>query len=111
MDYCVAINDDIFKVVSFTPSPTLSSGAIKFTVSGAPFGQTATTIIEEYQIRPNDFIVDKIFAESLDEVEKFLVNRLVQPEYTSVFQVPRQNADGQYYTDNQSVTWPKDHGI
>jgi len=108
LDYCVAINDDIFKVVSFTPSPTLSSGAIKFTVSGAPFGQTATTIIEEYQIRPNDFIVDKIFAESLDEVEKFLVNRLVQPEYTSVFQVPRQNADGQYYTDNQSVTWPKD---
>ncbi len=108
LDYCVAINDDIFKVVSFTPSPTLSSGAIKFTVSGAPFGQTATTIIEEYQIRPNDFIVDKIFAESLDEVEKFLVDRLVQPEYTSVFQVPRQNADGQYYTDNQSVTWPKD---
>jgi len=68
LDYCVAINDDIFKVVSFTPSPTLSSGAIKFTVSGAPFGQTATTIIEEYQIRPNDFIVDKIFAESLETI-------------------------------------------
>jgi hypothetical protein len=108
LDYCVALNDDIFKVVSFTPSDTLSSGNVVFTVSGAPFGKSATTFIEEYQIRPNDFIVDKVFAESLDEVEKFLVNRLVQPEYTSVFQVPRQNADGQYYTDNQSVTWPKD---
>ncbi len=32
----------------------------------------------------------------------------MQPEYTSVFQVPQQNADGQYYTNNQSVTWPKD---
>lgn len=108
LDYCVAYNDDIFKIVSFTPSQTLSSGNVTFTVSGAPFGKSATTFIEEYQIRPNDFIVDKVFAESLDEVEKFLVNRLVQPEYTSVFQIPRQNSDGQYYTDNQSVTWPKD---
>ena len=108
LDYCIAYNDDIFKVVSFTPSQTLSFGNITLTVSGAPFGQTATTFVGEYQIRPNDFIVDKVFAESLDEVEKFLVNRLVQPEYTSVFQVPQQNADGQYYTNNQSVTWPKD---
>ena len=108
LDYCVAYNDDIFKVVSFTPSQTLSNGVVLFTVSGSPFGKSATTFVGEYQIRPNDFIVDKVFAESLDEVEKFLVNRLVQPEYTSVFQVPQQNADGQYYTNNQSVTWPKD---
>jgi hypothetical protein len=108
LDYCVAYNDDIFKVVSFTPSQTLSNGVVSFTVSGSPFGKSATTFVGEYQIRPNDFIVDKVFAESLDEVEKFLVNRLVQPEYTSVFQVPQQNADGQYYTNNQSVTWPKD---
>ena len=108
LDYCVAYNEDIFKVVSFTPSQTLSNGVVSFTVSGSPFGKSATTFVGEYQIRPNDFIVDKVFAESLDEVEKFLVNRLVQPEYTSVFQVPQQNADGQYYTNNQSVTWPKD---
>jgi len=108
LDYCVAYNDDIFKVVSFTPSQSLSNGVVSFTVSGSPFGKSATTFVGEYQIRPNDFIVDKVFAESLDEVEKFLVNRLVQPEYTSVFQVPQQNADGQYYTNNQSVTWPKD---
>ncbi len=108
LDYCVSINDDIFKVISFTPSQTLSSGIIKFTVSGAPFGQTATTSIQEYQIRPNDFIVDRIFAESLDEVEKFLMNRLVRPEYTAVFQIPQQTEGGQFYTNNQSVTWPKD---
>jgi hypothetical protein len=108
LDYCVSINDDIFKVVGFTPSQTLSSGVVKFTVSGAPFGTTASTIIEEYQIRPNDFIVDRVFAENLDEVEKFLMNRLVRPEYTANFQVPQQNEAGQFYTNNQSVTWPKD---
>ena len=86
----------------------MSSGILRFVVSGAPFGQTATTSIEEYQIRPNDYVVDRVFAENLDVVEQFLLNRLIRPEYTAVFQVPQQNADGQYYTNNQSITWPKD---
>lgn len=108
LDYCVAINDDIFKVVGFTPSQTLSQGIVKFSVSGAPFGKSASSITDEYQIRPNDFVVDKVFSESLDEVEKFLMNRLIRPEYTASFQIPLQNEAGQFYTSNQSVTWPKD---
>ena len=107
LDYCVSINDDIFKVVSFSPSDTLSSGYIQFYVSGAPFGTTATTINDDYQIRPNDYIVEKIFQESFDEIEQFLLNRLVRPEYTAVFQVPQQNEYGQTYTEYQQVTWPK----
>ena len=108
LDYCVSINDNIYKVVSFQPSETLSSGYIAFYVSGAPFGTTATTIQDDFEIRPNDFVVDRVFAETFDEVEKFLVNRLVRPEYTAVFQVPQQTEDGQYYTSYQQVTWPKD---
>jgi len=108
LDYCVSINDNIYSVVSFNPSPTLSSGYIEFYVSGAPFGTSATTSFEEFQIRPNDFVVDRIFAEDFDEVEKFLLNRLVRPEYTAVFQVPQQNEDGQFYTNYQQVTWPKE---
>jgi hypothetical protein len=108
LDYCISINDNIYSVVSFNPSPTLSSGYIEFFVSGAPFGTTATTSFEEFQIRPNDFVVDRIFAEDFDEVQKFLLNRLVRPEYTAVFQVPQQNQDGQFYTNYQQVTWPKE---
>jgi hypothetical protein len=108
LDYCVSINDNIYNIVSFTPSQNLSTGFIEFYVSGAPFGTTATTIFEEFQIRPNDFVVDRIFAEDFDEVQKFLLNRLVRPEYTAVFQIPKQNEDGQYYTNYQQVTWPKE---
>jgi hypothetical protein len=107
LDYCVSINDDIFKVIGFTPSDTLSSGYIQFYVSGAPFGTTATTITDDFQIRPNDYIVDKTFQESFDEIEQFLLNRLVRPEYTAVFQVPQQNEYGQTYTEYKQVTWPK----
>ena len=107
LDYCISIDDNIFKVLSFQPSETLSSGYIAFYVSGAPFGTSATTSNNDYQVRPNDFVVDRIFSEDFDEVEKFLVNRLVRPEYTAVFQVPQQNEYGQFYTDYQQVTWPK----
>jgi hypothetical protein len=86
----------------------LSTGYLQFYVSGSPFGATATTFNENFQIRPNDFIVDKIFSEDFDEVEKFLLNRLVRPEYTAVFQVPAQTENGEFYTNYQSVTWPKD---
>jgi hypothetical protein len=107
LDYCVSINDNIFNLVGFIPSDTLSSGFIQFFVSGSPFGTTATTITDDFQIRPNDFVVDKTFQESFDEIEQFLLNRLVRPEYTAVFQVPQQNEYGQTYTEYQQVTWPK----
>ena len=108
LDYCISINDNIFKVVSFEPSRTLSEGSIAFYVSGAPFGVTALTSEENYQIRPNDFVVDRVFSENFDEVEKFLLNRLVRPEYTAIFQVPQQAEGGQFYTEYRPVTWPKD---
>jgi hypothetical protein len=108
LDYCISLDDNIFEVLSFQPSTTLSSGYIGFYVSGAPFGISATTYSNNFQVRPNDYIVDKGFAENFDEVEKFLLNRLVRPEYTAVFQVPQENEYGQIYTDYQQVTWPKD---
>lgn len=107
LDYCVSIDDNIYQILAFVPSDTLSSGYLQFYVSGAPFGTTATTINSDFQIRPNDLVVDKVFQESFDEVEKFLVNRLVRPEYTAVFQVPQQNEYGQTYTEYKQVTWPK----
>jgi hypothetical protein len=108
LDYCVSINDNIYQIVSFQPSQTLNSGNISFYVSGSPFGTDSSVFFNDYQIRPNDLIADKIFSENFDEVEKFLLNRLVRPEYTAVFQVPQQNEDGQEYTEYRQVTWPKD---
>jgi hypothetical protein len=116
LDYAIAITNtgntenpyDIYRVVSFRPSETLSSGYIAFFVSGTPFGVSATTSFDNFQIRPNDYIADKVFAEDFDEIEKFILNRLVSPEYTATFQVPAQSDNGEFYTDYQQVTWPKD---
>ena len=107
LDYCVSIDDNIFKIVGFTPSQSLTQGFVEFYVEGYPFGKTGTSFFNDYKIRPNDFIVDKVFTEDLDEVEKFLMNRLVRPEYTAVFQVPQQDEYGQFYTNYEQVTFPK----
>jgi hypothetical protein len=108
LDYAVSINGLEYKIESFQPSDSFFTGYISFYVSGAPFGTTATTITDNFSIRPNDFVVDKIFAEQFDEIENFLLNRLVVPEYTAVFQVPLELDNGQFTVNNQKITWPKD---
>jgi hypothetical protein len=108
LSYCISLNEVEYNLVSFQPSTSLSSGYIGLYVSGAPFGLTATTWYEDFEIRPNTVTVDKVFEEDFDEVEKFLLNRLVTPEYTAMFKVPQQDASGQFYIAEQIVTWPKD---
>jgi hypothetical protein len=108
LNYAISIDGLEYKIESFQPSNSFYNDYISFYVSGAPFGTSATSITTNYVIRPNDFIVDKVFAENFDEIENFLLNRLVIPEYTATFQVPQENDYGQFYIDNQKVTWPKD---
>ena len=96
-----------YPVVGFTPSVSLTSGYIELVVDGDPFDGLTTTEID-LLVRPNNLTVDKVFSEDLDEVEKFLMNRLIQPEYTASFQVPLQNEAGQFYTGYVQATWPKD---
>jgi hypothetical protein len=94
--------------VFFKPSDSLVSGVLDITVGGNPFSgniESTDTLI----IRPNDFYSDKALIEPFDEVEKFLLNRLIVPQYTAVFQTPRQAEDGTTYIDyTNSVTWPLD---
>jgi hypothetical protein len=108
LDYAVNVNGVDYKVESFSPSQSFTAGTMAFYVSGSPFGVTATTWYDDFVVKPNDYITDKVFEEDFDEVEKFLINRLVNPIYTSIFQVPQQNEDGQFYIDNKQITWPKD---
>jgi len=108
LDYAIVVNGVEYKVNSFSPSNTINNGSIAFFVSGTPFGINTTTFDGNYQIRPNDYVVDKVFIETFDEVEQFLVNRLVNPIYTATFQVPTQDFSGQFYVKQQTVTWPLD---
>ena len=106
-NYSLVVNDFPYQVIDFTPSNSLYSGIIKVTVIGNPFSGVSTTT-KSLVIRPNDYYVEKAFSENFDEVEKFLLNRLAQPQYTATFNVPIQTDAGSVDLQNASVTWPKD---
>ena len=106
-NYSLVVDDITYQIIDFTPSESLYSGIIKVIVIGNPFSGVSTTD-KTLVIRPNDYYVEKAFAENFDEVEKFLLNRLAQPQYTAVFNVPVQTDGGPVEVQNATVTWPKD---
>ena len=110
LNYVLDYQGQTYPLIDFTPSTSQSVGNLTIVVSGAPFGSTitATSITNDFLIRPSNYIVDKVFKENFDEVEQFLMNRLIRPEYTASFQVPKQSQTGQFYTSYEQVTFPKD---
>lgn len=103
--YSLYFSGNGYSVLDITPTQTTSTGTLTLKVEGNPFsGQSVT--YDNLIIRPNDYEVNKVFTQELDEVENFLLNREISPIYTAVFQVPKQTEDGRYYTENLSITWP-----
>ena len=103
--YSLYFNGVGYNVTATIPTTTLTSGVLNISVKGNPFNYQ-TIIYDDLVIRPNDYQVNKVLNEDLDEVQKFLLNRNVTPIYTATFQVPRQSDEGSYYTLNENVSWP-----
>lgn len=105
--YSLYYNGVGYGVLRLIPTQTIDSGVLTITVTGNPFsGQPFT--FDNFIIRPNDFEVNKIFNEELDEVENFLLNRDTTPLYTATFLTPKQTDDGRYYNGYENVTWVLD---
>jgi len=103
--YSLYYSGNGYSVLSIVPTQTTSTGTLNITVEGNPFSNQ-TVIYDNLVVRPNDYEVNKIFNEELDEVEKFLLNREISPIYTATFQVPKQTETGGYYTEYLPITWP-----
>ena len=95
-----------YKLSDFDASPSISAGTITVTVQGNPFSSTTTT--ESLLLRPNKYETEVVFTQDFDEIEKFLLNRLVSPKYTASFSVPREDNAGNFYSSSEKVTWPID---
>lgn len=103
--YSLFLNDEEYPVSSFIPTDSLTQGVLQISVKGKPFGDEINTS-QEITIRPNDFEINVVFNEVLDEVEQFLLNRNLTPIYTSVFKVPKEGNNGKYFIDNVTLSWP-----
>jgi len=94
-----------YDVTYIIPTTSLTTGTLTLVINGDVFSGL-TEIYDDLVIRPNDYEVNRVFNESLDEVQRFLLNRNVTPIYTATFQVPNENDDGTFYIQNKLVTWP-----
>jgi len=107
--YSLYYSGNGYSVLRMIPTQNLESGTLNITVEGDPFsGQSFT--YDNLIIRPNDYEVNRIFNEDLDEVENFLLNRETTPLYTATFQIPKQDENGRYFTGYENITWTLDGG-
>jgi len=96
-----------YPIIDFIPSVRLSAGTVTITVAGNPFsGNNSTTL--PLVVKPNSLNTEKAFSNNFDELEKFLLNRMVVPKYTSKFQIIEESDSGKLYKIDKSVTWPTD---
>ena len=103
--YIGSTDNEEYNLTDFTASPSLTGGTITITVQGKPFSGL-TSFTETIIIKPNNITTEKIFSDSFDEVEDFLLNRNVSPKYTATFTYPEYDDDGTYILNSKSVTWP-----
>jgi hypothetical protein len=106
-NYSLYYQDNGYPLKGIVPTTSLTNGTLTIKVSGKPFGNN-TQIYDKVIIRPNDQVVSRVFADDLDEVEEFLLNRNISPIYTASFKVPKEADNGTYYIATQNITWPLD---
>ena len=85
-------------------SGTTGTGIIKLVVEGNPFsGSSATT--ETFSIRPNTLTSEEVF-DKMEDVEKYLIERNINPIYTAKFEQPRETETGKIVKSQVAITWP-----
>ena len=103
--YSLYYNDTEYPLQYLRPvSANTETGILTIAVNGNPFnGRTNTT--QSFFIKPNTVETEKSFN-SLDDVEKFLVERKSTPKYTAQFDQPRETESGKLIKSTTSITWP-----
>ena len=96
-----------YKFIDFEPSLKLSAGTIEIVVEGNPFnGESQST--KSILLKPNKFETERSFKDNFDEIEDFLLNRMVSPKYTAKFEILREGESGKFYKTTEKITWPLD---
>lgn len=106
-NYAFYTNDFVeeYQIITFTPSEQLQGDVVNITVKGDPFsGATAHT--KTILIKPNNQTVENIFNLEFDDVEKFLLNRNIEPKYTAVFKYSETGGDGKIKNFVKKINWP-----
>ena len=94
-----------YKIIDYTPIDGTTTG-LTLTISGSPFGTTATSTTNEFYLKPNRLETQTQF-DNFEHVEKFLLNQKSVPQYKAEISLPRQTEGGQNFTLKEDIIWEK----
>jgi hypothetical protein len=93
-DYTILYNGIDYGINGFTGITTGNSSYLYFDIIGNPFESfSSSTISEKFLIKPNDIEFNK-FYDTLNELERYFLNKNSNPKYTFVFKIPEVYEDG-----------------
>ncbi len=120
-DYVISYEDIDYSINGFTGITSGNSSYLYFDINGNPFESfSSNTVSARFVIKPNEIEYNK-FYNSLNELERYFLNKNSNPKYTFVFKIPEINDDGElsfseykfsipirydgYNLDTESVTY------
>ncbi len=93
-DYTILYNNVDYGINGFTGVTSGNSSYLYFSVLGNPFGGfSSSTVSVDFIIKPNDIEFNK-FYDSLNELERYFLNKNSNPKYTFNFKIPEVDEDG-----------------
>lgn len=106
-DYVLTYNNKDYKVKEFTGFSIGNSSYLYFVVDGNPFSGNSTpqNISYDFLIKPNDIEFNKFYT-SLNELERYFLNKDSNPKYRFVFRIPIINDDGELDFNDYTFNFP-----
>lgn len=105
-DYVISNATGDFNVLGYTGSTNETNDYSYLHVNGNPFTGSSSVF---YHIKPNNTKLD-IFLDSLNEFEKYILNRNTVPLYTSRFTYNLKTDNGIVLETEKELTWPTEDG-
>lgn len=107
--YAIMIDSQEFNILNFTGATTQLNDYIYFVVNGDVFTGVTSNGYPTYHIKPNN-VKENLFFNKLPKLETYLLNRLVEPKYTALFNYTIKSDGGAILYVNNTVTWPVTDG-
>lgn len=105
-DYMISYNGFNYDINGFTGFTTGNSSYLYFSIIGDPFGNfSSTTISDDFLIKPNDIEFNK-FYDSLNELERYFLNKNSNPKYSFSFKIPEVDEDGNLTFSEYKFNFP-----
>jgi hypothetical protein len=106
-DYVLNYDSINYSINGFTGISSSNTAYLYFNVSNNPFSGTSTpqNFSDVYLIKPNDIEFNK-FYDSLNELERYFLNKNSTPKYSFTFKIPEIDEDNNLSYKSYSLNFP-----